>query len=172
MKVILYMAMTVNGMIARENDREDFLSDLNWNEFCRLAKSAGCFVVGRRTYDVVKKLYKNYNFDNVEAKKIVVSRNKKSVPDGYIIVKSPKAAIKKAREIGFKNLILTGGSKLNASFMKSNLIDEMILNVEPAVLGKGITVFSENNFYSRLKLKKVKKLSSGIVQLHYKVIRR
>ena len=37
MKVILYMAMSLNGYIARENGDEDFLSHENWNTFCELA---------------------------------------------------------------------------------------------------------------------------------------
>lgn len=86
MKVILFVAMTANGIIARENGEEDFLSDRNWKKFCKLAKSAGCFVVGRGTYEVVKSLYKDYKA-------------------GYIISKSPEDAIKKARLKGHKRLL-------------------------------------------------------------------
>ena len=35
MKIILYMAQTMNGIIARENYNEDFLSDINWKVFCQ-----------------------------------------------------------------------------------------------------------------------------------------
>ncbi|MBI4168010.1 MAG: dihydrofolate reductase family protein [Candidatus Aenigmarchaeota archaeon] len=170
MKVIMFMAMTTNGMIARENDAEDFLSDENWYEFCRMAKKSGCFVIGRRTYDVVRKLYEKYNFDDVEARPIVVSRKNPKLPKEYIVAVSPRNAIKMASRIGFKSMILTGGSNLNSSFMKLKLVDEIIVNVEPAVLGKGIHIFSEENFYSRLQLLDVRKFKNGIVQLHYKVI--
>ncbi len=170
MKVILYMAMSVNGMIARANNQEDFLSDENWYEFCKLAKKSGCFVIGRKTYDVVKYLYKDYNFEDVKAHKIVVTSKKKSKIDKeYIIAKSPKDAIKKASFTGFKSMILTGGSTLNSAFMKAGLINEIIINIEPAVLGDGIKLFREDKFYSRMKLVKMRKLPYGIVQLHYKV---
>lgn len=169
MKVILYMAMTVNGMIARENDKEDFLSDVNWNEFCKLAKSAGCFVVGRRTFDVVKKHYKKYDFDDVKAKCIVVSAKGKSLPKGYLLARSPSDAVKIAASMGFHEMILTGGSHLNSSFMKAGLVDEIILDIEPALLGKGIPVLREENFYSRLELIKSIYLKVGIIQVHYKV---
>jgi len=169
MKVVLYMAMTANGIIARKNYEEDFLSDKNWHVFRNLAQKAGCLVVGRKTYDIVKKKYKKYSFEDIKAKKMVVSRNPKFRPQGYIVSRSPKDAINKAKKQGVKTLILTGGGNLNASFMKSNLVDEIILNIEPAVLGKGIPVFAEDNFEARLNLISTKKLKSGIVQLHYNV---
>ncbi|MCX6815936.1 MAG: dihydrofolate reductase family protein [Candidatus Aenigmarchaeota archaeon] len=169
MKVILFMSMSVNGIIAREDGSEDFLSDENWKVFCKLAKQMGCFVIGRKTYETVMRLYKNYNFDDVKAKKIVVSTSSNFSPAGYTVAKSPKDAIKKAKNVGFKQILLTGGSRLNSSFLKENLVDEIILNIEPAILGKGIKLFAEDAFERRLSLIKTTKLKSGIVQLHYKV---
>jgi len=55
MKVILFMAMSVNGCIARKNGDEDFLSHKNWEAFCNLAKECGCFIVGRKTFEAVQK---------------------------------------------------------------------------------------------------------------------
>lgn len=174
MKVILFMSMALNGIIARNDDREDFLSDRNWKEFCRLAKDAGCFVVGRRTYEVVRSLYKDYDFDDVEADRIIVTKNAKfCLPvEGYIVASSPQDAIKKARSRGHKKLMLTGGSTLNSAFMKSNLVDEIILDIEPAVLGRGVRLFAEDDFYKRLKLLGAKRLPEGIIQLHYNVMRK
>lgn len=169
MKVILFMAMSVNGMIARENDDEDFLAHENWVSFCKIAKKHGCFITGRRTYDVVRKKYKEYNFEDVRADKIIVSKKKSFRPKGYTVANSPKDALRKAKRLGLKSVVLVGGGKNNSSFMKSGLIDEIVLNIEPAVLGKGIRIFSEDNFYRRLKLVKTRKLAKDIVQLHYKV---
>jgi segregation and condensation protein B len=154
MKVTLFMAMTANGMIARDDNKEDFLSDRNWTTFCQLAQQAGCFVIGRKTYEIVQSFYENYNFDDVKSARIVVSRMKKFQPvDGYLKASSPRDAINKAIEKGYKKLLLTGGSELNSSFFQENLIDEIIFNIKPAVLGKGISVFAEKYFYKRLVLK-------------------
>ena len=171
MKVTLFMSMSVNGIIARENNEEDFLSDSNWKTFLRLAKVHGCFVIGRKTYEVVKSLYKDYNFNDVKSRKIVVTRNKEFGADGFITASSPHDAIEKAKKEGFKSVILTGGSTLNSAFMKENLIDEIILNVEPAVIGNGIKLFAEGGFEKRLKLLGTKKLTVNIIQLHYRVVK-
>ncbi|HLD80292.1 MAG TPA: dihydrofolate reductase family protein [Candidatus Nanoarchaeia archaeon] len=168
MKVILYASMSVNGFIARENDKEDFLSDENWFSFQKLAEGAGCFCVGRRAYEVVKEKYKSgYNFDTLKAKPIVLSKSPKKIK--YDVVVSPHDAIKKAKSLGSKSLVVAGGGKTNASFMKSGLVDEVVLNLEPFVLGKGVRVFDDENFENKLKLLKMKKLKSGIIQLHYKL---
>lgn len=167
MKVKLYMAITTNGIIARETGEEDFLSDLNWECFRKLAEEIGCFIIGRKTYDAVKK-WKDFSFDEIKAKKIVVSQKALEI-QGYLPVKSPKEAIEKAKSEGFETVLLTGGSELNSSFMRERLVNEIILNVEPVVLGRGIRLFAEADFEAKLKLIDVKKLEDGIIQLYYGV---
>ena len=167
------MTISANGYIARENNSEDFLSHINWNVFVRIAEDIGCFVVGRKTYEIVKKFYTSgYNFDTVKAVRIVISNKPPYVPvKGYIFVKSPAAAIKKAKELGFKKLLLAGGGKTNSAFMKKELVDEVIFDVEPFVLGNGISVFAPQKFEYKLKLLKAKTLKEGILQIHYNVLR-
>lgn len=169
MHVTLYMAMTVNGIIARENYAEDFLSDEHWKVFVKLAEKAGCIIVGRKTYQKVQQ-WKEYTFDDVDAVKIIVSHNTKfkTGPDCFCVT-SPRKALETAHQLGFRKVLLAGGSILNSSFIKKGLIDEMIINIEPCVLGKGIPLFSNDTFEGKLHLMKITKLKSGIVQLHYKM---
>ena len=74
---------------------------------------------------------------------------------------------------GIKTVLLEGGGTLNRSFLKKNLIDEMIIALTPYVLGteNTINLFEGISFPSKfktpLKLKNVKKSSNEII-LHYK----
>ena len=75
---------------------------------------------------------------------------------------------------GIKKILLEGGGTLNLSFLKDNLINEIILTVTPFVLGSenSINLFEgilkpTKNFLS-LKLKKVKKNNNEII-LNYKL---
>ena len=66
-----------------------------------------------------------------------------------------------------KDIMLYGGASLVSSFIRKNLIDEYHLFINPAVIGKGKTIF--NNLSERLNLKLVNTTpsSTGIVILHY-----
>lgn len=164
------MAQTMNGIIARKNYSEDFLSHEHWKVFCHLAQTLGCFIVGRKTYYQVKK-WKDYNFDNIKATKIILSKNPSAkLEQGYTTATSPKDALEKAAKHGFKKILLAGGGTVNTAFMRNSLVDEIIINIEPYLLGNGITIFSQENFETKLKLLNVKQLKSGIIQLHYKVM--
>lgn len=170
MKITLFLAMSANGIIARENSGEDFLSDENWKMFCKLVEETGCLITSRKAYGTVKQ-WKDFNFDKINAKKIIVSRNKSlKLKDNYYLASSPKDSIKKVQELKFDKAILSSGSELNRSFMDTGLINNIILNIEPAILGRGIKLFSNKNFYTKLKLLSLTK-RKGIVQLRYKVIK-
>ena len=170
MKAILFMAMSLNGMIADKDGNEDFLSNINWESFCDLAKEHGCFAIGRKTYEIVQK-WEEYNFNNVDAKlKVVVSKENDLVLEKpFLLVNSPKEAIARAASMNFGSMILTGGSTINSAFVKENLIDEIILNIEPAIIGRGISLFAECDFEKRLSFLEAKKIDDDILQVRYKV---
>ena len=76
---------------------------------------------------------------------------------------------------GIKTILLEGGGTLNRSFLKKNLIDEMVIALTPYVLGSENTVslFEGISFPSLkmklpLKLKKVQKSGNEII-LNYKL---
>jgi dihydrofolate reductase len=170
MKVILYMAMSLNGIIARENRQEDFLSEDNYKTFVDLAHQTSCIIWGRKTHEAVRNWDKKYFEQIKDVKKIVISQNSDfQIEDDFELATSPKQALEKLEQQDFKEVILTGGSSLNSSFAKENLIDEVILNIQSIIVGKGISLFSPENFDLDLKLKEIKKISDEIIQLHYTV---
>ena len=171
MKVILYMAMSLNGVIARENNKEDFLSHKNWEVFIELAKKSGCIIWGRKTNELVRSWGKPYTDDIQNITKVVVSSHTDVESNSkYILAASPAEAIEKIKKEGFKEVILAGGSQLNSSFAKEDLIDEIVINIEPVIIGKGISLFFPEEFSAKLKLLTTKQLGN-IIQLHYKVVR-
>ena len=169
MKIILYMAPTANGMIAKENDDTSFVSKTEWKEFCRMVKKVGNLVIGRRTYEI---MWKNGESARIgKAKVLVISRKTRKLGNvtGVTCFDSPQKAINFLNKQGFKEAIVAGGGKLNSAFMKAGLVDEIYLDIEPIVFGRGIKLFADENFEARLQLVGIKKLSPSEVQLHYKV---
>lgn len=172
MKVILTMAISANGIIASKSGSEDFLSHDNWIQFVKLAKKVGCFIWGRKTYEAVMKWEGNYFSELKEVKKIIISHSKLKLEKGFELANSPKDALKKLEQIGFKEAIITGGSTINSSFAKEDLIDEIIFDVNPAILGDGISVFQPADFELKLNLIDYKVVGLDLIELHYKVIKK
>lgn len=173
MRVTLFMAVSVNGMIATEGGGEDFLSDENWKTFASLVEEFGNFIVGSRTYEAVSKWGENYSLDDFpNAKKIVVSDSQKyKLKDGYQLAGSPKHALDLLTDAGFGKGLLAGGSNLNASFASEHLINEIILNIEPVLIGRGIPLLKSTDFQLQLDLIESTKIAGGIAQLHYRVMK-
>lgn len=171
MKVTLYMAISLNGIIAREDGKEDFISMENWSTFVFLAKQRGCFIWGRKTYENVKTWDKKFIESVNGLKKIIVSQSQSVLlEDGFVYASSPKDAVKQLEEEGYKEVLLVGGSTNNAAFAKEKLINEIIFNIQPAIIGKGITVFKPEDFDLQLTFKKMENISDGLIQLNYDVL--
>ncbi|NTU98503.1 dihydrofolate reductase [Candidatus Falkowbacteria bacterium] len=170
MKITLFMAMSLNGMIAGTDGNEDFLSAENWKSFSELAEQHGCFIAGRKSYEIVQE-WPDYNYGTIDARlKIIVSQNTDlKLERPFVRAASPKDAIEKALAENFSSAILVGGSLINSSFMAENLVDEVVLNIEPAIIGKGIPVFAEKEFERRLSLVDVTKINDGILQVRCEV---
>ncbi len=174
MRVILYMAVTPNDLIEKEDDDTTWVTENEWKSFSGMIKRAGNMIIGRRTYEI---MIKNNEFELSKLDKIttVVMTNdaflKIHNPDFIFIASSPKTALGILQKKVFKKILVCGGGGLNASFMKENLIDEIYIDVEPIIFGKGIKLFTEADFEAELKLLETKKLSRNEIQLHYKVVK-
>jgi len=171
MKVILYMAITINGFIAKENDDTSFVSEIEWKSFRNMIKNAGNMIIGSRTYEIMKDGEEFKGLEDIRI--LVVSENTdfKTIANNHSIAKSPKDALAILEKEGFDKALVAGGGTLNASFMAENLIDEIYLDVEPVIFGRGIRLFRENDFEAKLKLLEIKKLSDNEIQLHYQVLK-
>jgi dihydrofolate reductase len=168
MKVILYMATTVNGMIADNDDEASFLTAEEAASYCSIVRAAGCLIVGRRTYHILTKQPEYQEFK--DAKLVVVSNDDvELVAPHHAVAHSPKEAV--GLLSGFAEIIVAGGGVLNASFIADDLIDELYLDIEPAILGDGIPLFKGKSFEKSLELIGQKMLSKNEIQLHYRVLR-
>jgi dihydrofolate reductase len=165
------MAITVNGMIAKEDDDTSFVSDNSWENFDQLSRKAGNLITGRRTHEIdvaegyfpypdrLNIIMTNKPIENKWGEKTIFSN------------KTAKEVLKLLEEKGFDTAFIAGGAKIATSFMKENLVDEIYVDVEPIAIGKGIRLFSEEEFEAKLELIEVKNLSKNEIQLHYRVLK-
>ena len=169
MKTILYMGISANGYIAKADGNSEWTSDEDLKGFYKQSKKAGNIIMGRNTY-LVASQYGYFPFP--DSLNVVVSHEQienKWGDDVMVTDKSPKEILATLEQKGFKTAFLAGGGQLNTSFAKEGLIDEIYLDVEPLILGRGIKIFADADLEFWLELIDFKKLNSNTIQLHYKI---
>lgn len=167
-KVILYMAVSANGVIAKNDDDTSWISKEEWASYGSTVRKAGCLIVGHRTYGI---LTKQPEFAELKDVKLVAvsHQNLETSAPNHIVARSPQEALEILKD--FEEVIVAGGGILNASFIAENLVDEIYLDVEPIIFGKGIPLFNDGDFERRLELIGQKKITENEIQLHYRVVK-
>lgn len=171
MKITLDMAISLNGMVARDDGSEDWLPFEGWTEFLDQAKLHNNIIMGRETYEKVTDLYKDHNFDDVNVTcKIIVTRNRHFIaPSGYSVVYSPSEALQCLKDHNIDHGYLIGGGVLNSEFIKQGLVSHMNLTVTPFILGSGRPFIAKSDFETNLTLMDSHQLSGGRLRLAYSV---
>lgn len=168
MKVVLYMAATANGLIAATNDNTDWISQAEWDAYSLFVRESGCLVVGRRTYELLTRQAGFAELSDVEL--VVVSRSSPElVSPRHRIARSPEEAL--GMLAGYERVAVAGGSILNASFIQANLVDELWLDIEPVLLGRGMPLFAASDFSCDLRLLEVRHITPQELQLRYEVVK-
>lgn len=168
MKVIIYSASTINGLIAKKDESDySFISDKAWEFYLKTLKEVGAFIMGRRTYEVslrtgvfpydcLNVVMTHKHFSNHWGDKVIFTDQ------------NPRELLKFLEKKGLTNVIVTGGH-LSASFMEQKLVDEVWIDLMPRIFTNGINLFEGEDFEAELKLFNVQKFSEDIIQLRYSV---
>ncbi len=167
MKVILLMAITLDGKIAKHTTQlADWTSKADKKIFVEETKKAGVIIMGKTTYDTIgKPLPGRLN--------IVMELNADSSKNIYNSLEftetPPRELIQQLTDRGFNNIILGGGSTINGLFLKENLVDEIWLTIEPKIFGEGLSLFKNVDVNLDLNLIEVKHLTNDVIHVRYKV---
>jgi dihydrofolate reductase len=164
------MTTTVNGFIAKHDDSADFITPAESASYVAAVQSAGALIIGRRTYEILSTQPEFQEFLKAGVKIIAVSRGDFRLKDSnHAVAHSPAEALDLAKD--FEKVIVAGGGMLDASFLDANLIDEIYLDIEPAIVSEGILLFSDSKSDKELKFLGSKKFGENEIQLHYQVIK-
>lgn len=174
-KIILYIATSLDGFIAKKDGSIDFLDpanksgedfgnerkdDYGYNEFY---SSIGTIVMGHTTFKQVgdTKEFEEYYKDKPV---FVFSRKPKTQMKNVTFVHEDiKDFVKKLES----DTWLVGGASLLNEFLKNGLVDKFIITIFPVLLGEGIPLFKGDSNEENLILVDVKSYDSGVVQLSY-----
>ncbi len=164
-KILVYIASSLDGFIARENGSIDWLPKSSKSSYDTFYKSIDTVIMGKTTYDQVL-TFGEYPYKN--KKSFVFTRTSKENNDNVEFVSDIEKFIKDGSPGAGKDIWLVGGAKIIASFLKIGVVDEIIITVIPVLLGKGISLFQNIKNETKLELIKTEK-HDQLVDLHYKV---
>ena len=154
-KIILNLAMSIDGYIASEDggydwivgDGDDTLNTKNKFSFDEFLEGIDIVVMGKKCYD--QNMHNDY-----KNKKVYVATSQKIQDQGNLNFISGDIVkiIQEEMEKEGKDIFLFGGGGLVDSFIKADIIDEYIIGIIPIILGKVRPLFLENNPTIKLHL--------------------
>ena len=176
MKIIMVIVSSLNGKLTKGDDSNIYTwtSKEDQEYFFSLLEKNRALIMGSKTYNAVKKrilLRKNLL-------RIILTKEPKKYAHETITGQlefsdhSPHILVKTLETRGYKKILIVGGAKVNTSFLKAQLVDELYLTLEPRIFGKGNNIFQEGEFENRVQLRSVRKLNKrGTILLKYKFIK-
>ncbi len=172
--VILFIATSADGFIARENGAIDWLpaddnNDYGYRAFIRTVDTV---LMGRKTYEQVVTFGA---FPYPDKRCYVFSRGRtqgsattKRPPSVTFVRMDPVAFVRRLRRRKGGSICLAGGAGLIRPLHEAGVIDEYIISICPVVIGSGIPLFLEAKVERPLRLTRHRIYKTGVVQLTYK----
>jgi dihydrofolate reductase len=171
-KVTLGLANSLDNYIARTDGACDWLL---WDDETAAVSSVylqtvDTFLIGRKTYEV---MLANGTTSYPGFQHYVFSRTlpKSTDPNVEVIGEDAAAFVARLKREAGKGLCLYGGGELARSLFVAHLIDEIVLNIHPVLLGSGVPLFYEMPQPMALELLESKPCQRGNIIVTYRVKR-
>ena len=187
--LVYYIATTLDGFIAREDGSfadfpwdaefgahilatfpETFPAHLRPGEVDRSGnKRFDAVLMGRKTYEVGLREGITSPYPTLD--QFVFSRSMTASPDRSVrLVPDDPARFVAGLKGGSGGAIwICGGGQLATALFEADLIDELIVKLNPIVFGSGISLFNGPQPTRRLTLSRTRHFPSGHVWLEYRV---
>lgn len=144
-----FIATSIDGYIADKNGGIEWLHaipnpegiDMGYNKFF---SETDAVVIGRKTFETVCGLDMEWPYKKPV---FVLSNSLANIPEEYqkhaeLVQGALKEILEKIHTSGYFRLYIDGGRTIQ-SFLKEDLIDEMMITIIPFVLGGGIPLFGK-----------------------------
>jgi len=169
---IVYIACSLDGFIARKDGSIDWLMDIPNPEnsdygFSAFMERIDGIIMGRSTFETVVS-FRQWPYTKPV---YVLSHTLKDVPPrlrdkAEVVQGDLQDIIASLNSKGIKHLYIDGGKTIQ-SFLKLDMIDELIITRIPIILGSGIPLFVDMDREIKLELTQTKILNKDLVKSTY-----
>lgn len=172
-KVIVFIAMSLDGYIADKDGKVDWLEgqehadEGDGDAYENFVKGIDTVIMGWTTYhQIVTELSPGqWVYDQLQSY-VITHRDGVSTDKIIFTAENPCTLVQELKQKEGKNIWICGGANLIAQLRKGRLIDQYHLTIIPTLLGQGIRLFDAEAEKTDLRLISSKN-SSGIVELVY-----
>jgi dihydrofolate reductase len=128
-------------------------------------------LMGRKTYEVALKEGITNPYPTMQ--QFVFSRTMHQRPDAHVTLVSDDTVdvVRELKQGTGKAIWLCGGAELASTLFAADLIDQMIVKLNPVLFGSGVPLFAPVVKQAALQLTNHKSYASGHIVLYYRVKR-
>lgn len=167
MSVYFYGCVTIDGYLADKNHGLSWLYETGTTEetdYETFYAAMDVTIMGRRTFAEIEKsgaaetaypTTENYVFTHEE----------RFLPSGFTARSGSVAGF--IRSLGpEKNVWIVGGNTVLAPLLEQDMVDHLILQIAPVLLGDGVALFTQRERLQRFTLQEVERYGQ-FVQMHF-----
>ena len=171
-KVTLFIAISLDGYIADEQGRVDWLQGEEADKddmvsYYDFIKDIDSVVMGWTTYhQLVSEICpEKWIYEDLHSY-VITTKQKESTDKITFVQQSPKQLIEDLLQKEGKGIWIGGGAKIAQQLINEDKIDQYYISVIPVIIGKGIRLFENIESNKKLTLTATKHYN-GIVDLVY-----
>jgi dihydrofolate reductase len=172
-KISVYIAISLDGFIARKDGEIDWLTGGEGGEdygYADFMSTVDHVVMGRNTFEKVL----TFGGWHYEKKVIVLTSRDLTIPPeltdkAEALHLSPRELVRELEGRGSRHIYLDGGVTIQR-FLHEGLVDEMTITTIPILIGEGLPLFGPLEKDVKLELLKSQSFKNGFVQNKYKVL--
>jgi len=184
-KLIFFMHTSLDGFVAGLNGEMDWINidDAMFDFVATMTNKADTALYGRVTYEMMQSYWptageqpnaskhdKEHSAWYNKVSKVVLSKtiSEKGLDNTKVIGDQLADNINKIKKQDGKNILIFGSPTASHSLLSLGLIDEFWLFVNPIILGKGMPLFKNLTWTTKLNLIESKTFACGVIALHYR----
>jgi len=171
-KIIIYIAQSLNGKIAREDGSIDWLTQFDGEDYGyhQFIDSVQTILIGNKTYKQVLTFGDEFPYKN--KKVYVFTRNNQVQKDENVSFISSNISdfISNLKNSTNENIWLVGGAEIITYFLENKLVEELQLFTIPIIITSGINLMDKLSHDCKLNLSNSKIYKNGVVEAHYEII--